>query len=177
MAYTFAKTINDVHKEGFGADGVGGRALFTELQGPKGASGMIAVSNDVKGSLDAIAAGYSPDAAGDNRVALRIGQLQSEALLPGTVEKMGELPATQTLNESLNSMVDKIATTTAHDDQIFHHQEAVVNQLENYRQGVSGVSLEEEAVNMMQYQTAFQAAAKCMKMGDELFQTVLKIKD
>ena len=131
----------------------------------------------MKGSLDAIAAGYSPDAAGDNRIAQKIGQLQSQNLLPGTVEKLGQAPNTQTLNESLNAMVDKIATVTAHDDQVFQHQQAVVNQLDAYRQSVSGVSLEEEAVNMMQYQSAFQAAAKCMKMGDELFQTVLKIKD
>ena len=56
-------------------------------------------------------------------------------------------------------------------------QEAIRDQLTNQREAVSGVSLEEEAVNLVQYQTAFNAAAKTMKVGDELLETVLSIVD
>ncbi len=52
-----------------------------------------------------------------------------------------------------------------------------MGQLDNYRQSVSGVNLEEEGINLMQYQTAFNAAAKAMKVGDEMFKTILSLKD
>ena len=82
-----------------------------------------------------------------------------------------------TINESLNTLLGNIGQKVQGNDQLYQHQEAIMQQLENYRQSVSGVSLEEEAIQLMQAQTAFNAAAKTMKVGDELLETILKIKD
>jgi flagellar hook-associated protein 1 FlgK len=180
VAYEFASRVNDIHKEGVGSDGVSGRALFTELGDVAGAASRLSISDDVKNNVGAIASGFSSDARGDNRAMLAIADLQSQSLLPGAPPGNGETSEgarVQTFNESLNTLVGKIGTEVAHEDALFKHQEAVINQLDNYRQSVSGVSLEEEAVNMMQYQTVFNASAKAMKVGDELFQTILSIKE
>jgi flagellar hook-associated protein 1 FlgK len=51
----------------------------------------------------------------------------------------------------------------------------MVHQLENYRESISGVSIDEEMVNLVRYQNAYQAAAKLITTADEMMQTVLNM--
>jgi len=55
-------------------------------------------------------------------------------------------------------------------------QESVVQNLTTSRESVSGVSLEEEAVEMIKLQRSFEAAAKLVTVADEMFQTLLNLK-
>ena len=52
---------------------------------------------------------------------------------------------------------------------------AVKETLEAQREALSGVSLDEEAVNLMRQQRAFQGAARLVAAVDELMQTVLNL--
>jgi len=52
-------------------------------------------------------------------------------------------------------------------------QTALVTQLETQRQSTSGVSLDEEAVNLVQYQKSFEAAAKLITTGNDLLDTII----
>ncbi|HQU84630.1 MAG TPA: flagellar hook-associated protein FlgK [Pyrinomonadaceae bacterium] len=51
----------------------------------------------------------------------------------------------------------------------------IIAQVTAQREAVSGVSLDEEAINLMQYQKAFDAAAKFLKVADEMTQTILSL--
>jgi flagellar hook-associated protein 1 len=51
----------------------------------------------------------------------------------------------------------------------------MVHQLENYRESISGVSIDEEMINLVKYQNAYQAAAKLISTADEMMQTVLNM--
>ncbi|MCX8070035.1 MAG: flagellar hook-associated protein FlgK, partial [Thermodesulfovibrionales bacterium] len=53
--------------------------------------------------------------------------------------------------------------------------ENLINQLENKRQEISGVSLDEEAINLVKLQKSFQAAAKLISVADELFATLVNM--
>jgi flagellar hook-associated protein 1 FlgK len=44
------------------------------------------------------------------------------------------------------------------------------------RDQVSGVSIDEETTNLMQYQHAFDASARVIKIADEMMDTVLKLR-
>jgi flagellar hook-associated protein 1 len=55
-------------------------------------------------------------------------------------------------------------------------QQTLQDQLEAHWSEVSGVSLDEELVNMMTYQRAFQASSRVVVMADELMQTILSLK-
>lgn len=173
VAYQFATSVNAAHRSGVGLDGVGERNLFKEPTGEKGAAAFFELSDDVKGNHENIAAGSLADSPGDNRVALQIADLQNMKTLSTT-----NLGSTEhhTLNESINSLVGDIGVHAQREGNMFHHQQAVVEQLNNYRESISGVSLEEEAVNMIQYQAVFNASAKAMKVGEELFDTILSLK-
>jgi flagellar hook-associated protein 1 FlgK len=48
-------------------------------------------------------------------------------------------------------------------------------QLENQRESVSGVSLDEEMINLIKFQNAYTAAAKLIMTADEMMQTVLQM--
>jgi flagellar hook-associated protein 1 FlgK len=48
-------------------------------------------------------------------------------------------------------------------------------QLENRRESISGVSLDEEMINLMKFQNAYTAAAKMISTADEMMQTVMQM--
>lgn len=176
-AYQINQSVNQVHEQGVGVDGLSGRALFKSVEGPANASANMYINEEVARNVETIASGFSDSGPGDNRLALAMADLQNHALMPtdGILKEEGELRFT--INESLNSLIGDIATQTANEDQLARHQDAIVGQLDNYRDAISGVSLEEEAIHMIQYQAVFNAAAKTMKVGDELLQTILSLKD
>ena len=55
-------------------------------------------------------------------------------------------------------------------------QIGVMNQLETLREETSGVSLDEEAVDMLKFQKAFNANAKLIQVADSMMETVLSLK-
>lgn len=53
------------------------------------------------------------------------------------------------------------------------NQYGLVSELENKRQSVSGVSLDEEATDMIRYQHAFNAASRYITVLDEMLETIV----
>jgi flagellar hook-associated protein 1 FlgK len=53
------------------------------------------------------------------------------------------------------------------------NQEALVNQLSTRKESVSGVSIDEEMTNLMQYQRSYQAAAKMVNVVDDLMNVIV----
>lgn len=176
VAYEFASNVNEIHRSGIGSDGYNNRDMFDIPDGPEGASQLIAVKQEILSNPSAIAVAGTPGSPGDNRVALALASLQSDALMVEDPISNPDGPVRQTLNESLTGLVGRVGSQAEHEGNIYRHEEAVGTQLENYRQSVSGVNLDEEAISMLQFQSAFTASAKAMKVGDELLQTILSIK-
>ena len=55
-------------------------------------------------------------------------------------------------------------------------EEALSQKLDTLREGISGVSLDEELTNLIAFQRAYQASAKLVTTADELLQTVIGLK-
>lgn len=182
LAYEFSKSVNDVHRQGVGVDGAGERNIFKELGSSKSAAKFLELSDDVKRSHESIAASIEPNKPGDNRLALAMADLQTQSKIADlgqfSVKQATEFETNKlyTFNESFNSLVGNVGTQVKMQDSAFQHQGSILDQLENYKQTVSGVSLEEEAIGIIQFQNAFNANAKMMKVSDELLQTILTIK-
>jgi flagellar hook-associated protein 1 FlgK len=51
----------------------------------------------------------------------------------------------------------------------------MVSDLTTLRESVSGVDTDEEAVNLLQYQAAYRAAARVVSAADELLQQLLQL--
>lgn len=103
-------------------------------------------------------------ASGDNRNALAAANQQSSpVLLNGTVSING---AVSDLITGVGSQAQQINTAQT-------AQSAVNTQAVNNQQSVSGVNLDEEAVNLLQWQQAYGAAAKALQIGSSLFTSLL----
>jgi flagellar hook-associated protein 1 FlgK len=51
----------------------------------------------------------------------------------------------------------------------------LLSELNNRRESLSGVSLDEEAANLIRFQRSYQAGAKMIQITDELLQTLLDL--
>lgn len=54
-------------------------------------------------------------------------------------------------------------------------QEALVQEMEKRRQDISGVSLDEEAVNLVKYQKMYEASARVIRVADEILATLFEM--
>ena len=57
----------------------------------------------------------------------------------------------------------------------YEHQSEMETLMQNYRESVSGVSLDEEMVNLVTFQHAYEAAAKMITTVDEMMQTIIQM--
>ncbi|BCA54788.1 First flagellar hook-filament junction protein FlgK [Nitrospira sp. KM1] len=81
-----------------------------------------------------------------------------------------------TFNDAYRSMASGLGVQAQSADRDRQAQEVLRDQIQTFRAEVSGVSLDEELVNLIKYQRSFEAASRLIKVTDELFQTLLSLK-
>jgi flagellar hook-associated protein 1 FlgK len=101
---------------------------------------------------------------GDNRNALLSANLQSTPVLQNGTASVSS--AVSALVTGIGSKAEQINTAQT-------AQAAVNTQAVTDQQSVSGVNLDEEAAHLLQWQQAYQAAAKALQIGSSLFQSLL----
>ena len=106
---------------------------------------------------------------GDNRNALASAQQQNQGVLNnGTTSISGAISGMITGFGSLAQQVNTSQTA----------QTAINTQASDSVKSVSGVNLDEEAANLLQWQQAYQASAQALSIGSSLFTTLLTaVKD
>ena len=80
----------------------------------------------------------------------------------------------RTFQDAYASMVGRIGEDAAMAKVSLASAEAMQVQSENWFQSVSGVSLDEEAANLIKYQQSYAAAARILTTAQELFNTILQ---
>ncbi len=55
-------------------------------------------------------------------------------------------------------------------------QEVVLSELEGYRDSITSVSMDEEGVNLIKFQHAYEAAARVVSTVDQMFETILRLR-
>ncbi|MCE5220778.1 MAG: flagellar hook-associated protein FlgK [Clostridium sp.] len=78
-----------------------------------------------------------------------------------------------TVDSYYKSIINNLATTNQEASRQVDNQEAILSNLEDQKNSVSGVSLDEEMTNLIQYQHAYQANAKMISTIDELLDVVI----
>jgi flagellar hook-associated protein 1 FlgK len=79
----------------------------------------------------------------------------------------------QTTSDFYASLVGKVGTESSQAQQMSANQQLVVDQLNNRVSSVSGVSLDEEATDMVRFQHAYQAAARVITTMDEMLDQLI----
>jgi flagellar hook-associated protein 1 FlgK len=106
-----------------------------------------------------VAAAAGANQPGDSSIALAIAQLRT-TMSPGPETAFASLIAT--LGVDSRNAQDKAA-----------NQDTLVQLLSRRREDVSGVSLDEEATNMIRFQRAYEAAARLLTAFDEMLDTLV----
>ncbi len=119
----------------------------------------------ITGPKDVAAAVDSNALPGDNRNAISISKVFSEPLSS----------LNMTYSDYYRNIVTSIGTLASNANDANNFDLNLLREIENSREGVSGVSLDEEAVNIIRYQRGFEAAAKMITVADELLQTLLRM--
>jgi len=113
---------------------------------------------------DTMAIGASTAWNGDNRNGLAMGAISGAGLVDG-----------MSLNEALAGLFGKVGTLASSVAATAEAQEAVRADALGAETSLAGVNLDEEAARLMQYQQAYQAAAKVIATAQTIFDTLLDL--
>jgi flagellar hook-associated protein 1 len=125
----------------------------------------VAVATNVAANPDLIAAGAGY-VEGDNSNALAIAGLRDQPL-----DDLGGM----SLTEKWRRHVEDQAVRTGQAASEVQANGVVRDSLEAQQQSVSGVNTDEEAINLMAFQRAFQASARFLSVVNDMMQTVLQL--
>lgn len=155
LAVALKEGVNAAHTAGYGADGSTGFNFFEGMSATD-----LTVNPAIADDPYLVAAASTADAPADGSNALELAGVADVRTLPGL--------GGNTIGGFYHQQVSALGLLTQEADEQVAGQEAVVTFLDNQRAAISGVSLDEEAVNLIQFQRAYQAAARVITSVDEM---------
>jgi flagellar hook-associated protein 1 len=167
MAATMAERVNEQHALGFDLnDDPGGDLLSFTTAGHGLNTGAARTIEVAISDPEEIAASDVAGASGSNKNANLLFAIKDEKFLT---------LADETANQFYASLIYKIGSDEKTADDNVTTQNSVLTQLKNHRNALSGVNLDEEAINLIKYQKAYQASAKFATVLDSLSEDILNI--
>ncbi|WP_297474231.1 flagellar hook-associated protein FlgK [Ferrovum sp.] len=127
-------------------------------------NGWSATLNGAPQTNDVFTVSANTGASTDGNNAVAMGALQSQNTLLG---------GTASFAVAYAQLVSQVGTQTSQLQVQSTAQTNLVNQTTQNQQSISGVNLNEEAANLIQFQQAYQAAGKAIQVSNTMFSTVL----
>ncbi|MBU9711765.1 flagellar hook-associated protein FlgK [Evansella tamaricis] len=198
MVHTFVEEFNKVHSSGWSlseitagekANGGEGYQFFTYATGGtgpngdpfgtngniKGAAQRIQISADIYASLNNIAA--SGAATGNGGIPLTeafSGDGSNALALSKVKDATLQFGGTRTNVQSFyQGIIGEMAVKTSEAERMTKNSQTLRDSVEERRQSISGVSLDEEMTNLIQFQHAYNAAARGITVMDEMLDRII----
>ncbi len=131
-------------------------------------SAYIAVNEAITSDVQSVAAGYlSPSGdvfAGDGRAAVEIAAIRNTSIMVGSMRTFDDFFADSVTNVGLKG--EQAETNHL-------SQAAIMDDLRNMRESISGVNIDEELAEIMKFQHGYNAAAKFITVWDSLIDTII----
>ncbi|MBT9545081.1 MAG: flagellar hook-associated protein FlgK [Candidatus Sericytochromatia bacterium] len=158
LAASLIRRVNTIHSQAFDLNGQSNRPFFTGTN-----PSNLAVSGTIQAdpALLALAADASFP-PGDGSQARAIYQLRFQATIGG-----------ESLEDYYRTLVTTMGNTIGQARERSETLDLVKASVDNQRQSVSGVNLDEELANMLQFQRSFSAAARVMTTMDEMLNQIV----
>lgn len=173
FAYSIANEINAIHRGGYTIPEEGGTSKtgidFFVVDGQHSAK-TIRVSDDILQSAYNIAASSEPVDGSDHEV--RGNNANIQAII--NLKNRHDLPVVGGFDNFVQKIISELAVEASHTYNMVENQSILSNSLDNRRQSISGVSIDEEMVNMISYQHAYTAASRMITAIDQLLETLIK---
>ncbi len=148
------------------ASGVPANGDTFRVSAHEGSAGRMALS--LSNADQVAAAATAAGAPGDNSNANLMAAIQDQSIssLSGN-----------TFQAFYGGFVGDVGTNAQTAQRGLTVETQIRSQLQSMRQETSGVSLDEEMTNIIKFQRAYEAAARVITTADELFQTILAMKN
>jgi flagellar hook-associated protein 1 len=174
LAYEITQAVNTAHAAGTGLDGSTGLNFFTPNPVPpppadlwhdaaKNISVALTDSNQIAAAAPVPPATVAP---GDNRNALIIANLGTTTLIDGS-DNFDAYYGKMTSTVGIMANQNTLSLGGAQD---------AMTQLQNMRDGVAGVSLDKEMIDLIQFQRGFESSAKFLSTVDEMMARLMELK-
>lgn len=161
LASGLANAVNTVQLGGFDLNGNAGTNLFNPP--PAGGTGAAA-SLSVAITNPSLIAASSDGTAGSNGNAEAMYALSNQAVIGG-----------QSPSDYYSGIVFNVGNDTSNASAEQTASSQVLQQLNDQRASISGVSLDEEAANMVQYQDAYSASAQVITTINDMMYAVIQM--
>lgn len=161
FATEFATALNAQHAAGFDLNGVAGGDIFTF--NPTNPAATLVLSS----TLTAESLAFAGDAtafAGDGVNLLALTDLEDQATVGG-----------QTAGAFLSSLTNTVASDVATAASDAERTNELRADLDGLVQNLHGVDLDEEASRLIEFQAAYQAAAKVIQITNQMLGTLMEI--
>lgn len=160
---TFATELNAAHAAGFDASGAAGGELFS--YDPASPAASITVASALEDPRLLAVAGAATAAPGDSDNLVAMLDLESSAIFSSSTRT-----ASQALVDFSSGVGSDVAAAGGDADVL----EAQLSDTEVQRDALASVDTDEEAIRLVEYQTAYKAAARVLSVGDEMLRTLLQ---
>lgn len=161
LAAGITTAFNSVHRGGTDLDGNAGTDFFSPP--PAGNVGAAASMSLAISSSRQIAASSDGEAGSDGNLNLLLA-LREQGIIDGDSPSDYYAKIAYSLGSELSSAKAELNAS-----------DLVLGQLAEQRGAISGVSLDEEAANLIRYQRAFEAAARVLTVLSELTETSVNL--
>ncbi len=135
------------------------------------------VSDTIKLDVSSIAAARGTDktGSGDYEISNGPGDGSNALLIAELRYKKTMIGDNATMGDFYTAVISRTGTQAEQADIQLKTSDKLVTQLESLRSSISGVNLDEEMANLIQFQHAYNAAAKFVSIQDKMLETILRM--
>jgi flagellar hook-associated protein 1 FlgK len=166
-------TVSDMFGIGdkYRANAALGLAVASRIGGTSTSSGNINLFSS--GNVQSLTVGAVGTGPGDNS---GVRDLVAASATNVSFAAAGDLSAaTSTMGEYVGNVFQRLAINASTAKSFEDHRTALLEELNNRRNAVSGVNLDEELSNTIIFQNAYNAAARMMTTARDMFDELLRI--
>ncbi len=114
---------------------------------------------------DVLTLSRNTSGVGDNRNGTALAALQNQLIVGGKAS----------FSSDYGSLVSRVGNITRQAQISFDSQQTLFQQTQDRRDSISGVNLDEEAIDLTRYQQTYNAAAQMIATSNQLFNSILSI--
>ncbi len=156
LARAITEAVNSQHRLGYDQGGNAGGNFFVPTTTARGMAVNITEPRRIAASLTV---------GNDGQNARSIALINDKHVIDGTA----------TINQFFASLVGQVGLDLARAQGMDEHRQLVLNNLMQRREEFSGVSIDEEMMNLIKFQLGYNAAGRLVKTADELLETLIRL--
>ncbi|QQZ10267.1 flagellar hook-associated protein FlgK [Heyndrickxia vini] len=194
LAFTFGTIFNEVHKQGYDLNGEHPTEdFFVGLTDGnyKGAAAKIQLNDKMTNSMLAASSAVNADGkveSGNGQNAINLSKIQGmniADLIKGPVSLEGglvidlsgnppKLPFDSgTISSNYQAIIGKLGVDAQQANRLTSNSATLRQTVDENRQSVSSVSIDEEFINMIKFQQAYNASARNITIVDEMLDKII----